>query len=147
MITLLDINKAVNDKVKSAIEECFEYDVPILAEDLSKPIIRPSIKVIPENLQSGRFNSRNKERTLTYSVYFFPKDKNKPKFENMRVQEAIENEFINDIEVTPNFIIPINEISFEVSDGVLICSFELYTVELLPDTDTSELMEELEVKM
>lgn len=143
MITLLEINKAVNNKVKSALTGCFDYDIPLVAEDLSEPIIRPSIKVVAENMSTGKFNSMCKEQTITYRVYFFPKDGRRPKFENMKVKEAVCNEFINDLIVTPEFIIPIEELEFEVSDGVLICSFDLYTVELLPDNDTSELMEDL----
>ncbi len=147
MITLLDVNKAVNDRVKMALKGCFDYDVPTVAEDLSEPIIRPSIKVIPEGLTVGKFNSSCKERTLTYRVYFFSKDRKKPKFENTKVQEALESEFINDLAVSSDFIIPIEDISFEISDGILIMTFELYTIELLPDNDTNEMMEELEVKM
>jgi hypothetical protein len=143
---LLEINKAVNGKVKKALDGCFEYQVPIVAEDLSEPIIRPSVKIISEGMTGGKFNSLCKERSLTYKIYFFPKNKEKPKFENISMQEALESEFICDIEVKPDFIIPIEEVVFNVSDGILICSMSLYTIELLPDMDTNEEMNELKYR-
>lgn len=147
MITFNQINLAINEKIKKAIKNVFEYEVPLVAEDISEPIMRPSIKVIFENSNSAKFNEQCKERNISYSVYFFAKNKQKPKPENIAIREAIENEFINDIQVTDTFFIPVENLEFETSDGVLIVNFDLYTIELLPDTDTNELMEEINFKI
>lgn len=147
MIAFNQINIAINEKIKNAIKDVFEYDVPLVAEDISEPIIRPSIKVIFENSNSAKFNEHCKERNVSYGVYFFAKNRQAPKPENIAIREAIENEFINDIQVTDTFFIPVENLEFETSDGVLIVSFDLYTIELLPDTDTSEIMEEINFKI
>ena len=147
MITFNQINIAINKKIKNAIKDVFEYDVPLVAEDISEPIIRPSIKVIFENSNSAKFNEHCKERNISYGVYFFAKNRQTPKPENIAIREAIENEFINDIQVTDTFFIPVENLEFETSDGVLIVSFDLYTIELLPDTDTSDIMEEINFKI
>lgn len=147
MITFDQINIAINEKIKNAIKDVFEYDVPLVAEDISEPIIRPSIKVIFENSNSAKFNEHCKERNISYGVYFFAKNRQTPKPENIAIREAIENEFINDIQVTDTFFIPVENLEFETSDGVLIVSFDLYTIEILPDTDTSEIMEEINFKI
>lgn len=70
MISLLDINKAINEKIKHALAGSNFNDVPIIASDLSEPIVRPSIKVILD-ATGGKMNSCMKERTLTCRVYFF----------------------------------------------------------------------------
>ncbi len=147
MITLLEINKAINLTIREALKDRFEYETPIVSEDLKEPIIRPSIKVILEDSKNGKFNSSCREKTLICRVYFFAKNRDKPKFENLRVQELIEMAFIDGLEVTKDFYIPIDEVRSVVTDGVLICEFELYSVELLPDNDNSPLMETLETKL
>lgn len=147
MITFNQINIAINEKIKKAIKDIFEYDVPLVAEYISEPIIRPSIKVIFENSNSAKFNEQCKERNISCSVYFFAKNRQAPKPENIAIREAIENEFINDIQVTDTFFIPVENLEFETSDGVLIVNFDLYTIELLPDTDTNEIMEEINFKI
>lgn len=147
MVTLLEINKSINDKIKAALVGTSFSTVPIIAEDLSEPIIRPSIKVQIESSTNGLFNSQCREKNLTVRVYFFASDRNKYKIENAKMQDIIENAFLDDLEVKEGFFIPINEIESEVVDSVLECSFELYMVELLPekvsDTESDEPMEEL----
>lgn len=89
-----------------------------------------------------------KERTLTARVYFFAENKEKPKIENIKIQEIIENAFLGDLKVTDTFYIPIDTVESDVSDGVLISSFELGTLELLPtDDEAYEYMEVLEIDL
>ena len=89
-----------------------------------------------------------KERTLTAKVYFFAKNKEKPKMENIKMQEIIENAFLEDLKVTDTFYIPIDTVESDISDGVLISSFELGTLELLPtDDETYDFMEVLEIDL
>ena len=63
------------------------------------------------------------------------------------MQDLIENAFLDDLEVKEGFFIPAESVESEVTDGVLICSFDLYAVELLPDMDTSETMETLDINL
>lgn len=147
MITLLEINKAINNKIKEALVGTDFKLVPIIAEDISEPIVRPSLKVAIENSTNGKFNANCREKNLTCRVYFFAKDRNKYKMDNSKMQDLIENAFLEDLKVAENFYIPIEEVESNVSDTVLICNFDLYSVELLPDTDTSELMESLNIKL
>jgi len=147
MISLLQINKAIVDTIKKALVDS-EYDPEglIIAEDVSEPIIRPSLKIAIEDSNNGKFNSQCREKTITVRVYFFAPDRYEYKIANAEMQDLLENTFLNDLKVTEGFYIPIESVESEVSDTVLICSFDLYAIELLPDTDTSEPMEELEYK-
>ncbi|KEZ85551.1 hypothetical protein IO99_13730 [Clostridium sulfidigenes] len=147
MITLLEINKAINKKIKEALKGTEFSSVPLLAEDISEPIVRPSLKVAIENSTNGKFNSNCREKNLTCRVYFFAKDRNKYKMDNSKMQDLIETAFLEDLQVTESFYIPIEEVESEVSDTVLISSFNLYSIELLPDTDISEPMEILKINI
>lgn len=147
MITLLEINKAINNKIKEALAGTDFTTVPLLAEDISEPIIRPSLKVAIKNSTNGKFNANCREKNLTCKVYFFAKDRYKYKIDNSKMQDLIENAFLDDLKVNDNFYIPIEEVESDVSDTVLICSFDLYSIELLPDTDISESMEDLNIKL
>lgn len=144
MVTLLEINKAIVNKMKSALVGTDYSEVPIVAEDVSEPIIRPSIKVEIENLVSGKFNASCKERTLTARIYYFAKDRYKYKIDNTKMQDLIENAFLDELEVTEGFYIPIESVSSEIADSVLICSFDLYTIELMPEPTTNPIGEPIE---
>lgn len=147
MITLIQINQAVNSRIEEALTGSEFSTVEIVAEDLEEPIIRPSIKVAIEDGTNGKYNSACREKTLTCRVYFFAKDRHKFKLDNLKMRDLLENAFLDDLQVMEGFYIPIENVTSEVSDTILICSFDLYTIELLPDTDTSEPMETLNINL
>ncbi|WP_244833374.1 DUF6838 family protein [Clostridium sp. BJN0001] len=132
MISLLEINEAINDKIKNALANSDFKVVPIVASDLKEPITRPSIKTVFDGT-TRKMNSRMKERTLTCRVYFFASDLRKYKIENTKVQNLIENEFLTPIKVTDTFYIDVDDVDSTVSDTVLICSFDIQTLEDIPD--------------
>ena len=136
MLTLMQITKAVHDTIKTA------SSAPLVASDVSEPITRPSIKVMLEDSSSGLFNAQCRERSLTYRVYFFAKDANKYRMDNLATQEAIEDAFLDGLRVDGAHI-PIASIGSDVVDTVLVCTIEIYAIELLPDTDASEQIEEI----
>ena len=152
MITLLELNKAINEKIIHALADSEYSTVPIIASDLSEPIIRPSLKIFLEDGNTGKFNSCMKERTLTVRVYFFATDLKKYKIENTKVQDLIENEFLTPIKVGDKFYIDVDEVEATVSDTVLICSFNIETLENIPelildDGEEDELRENLNLKI
>ncbi len=132
MITLLELNKAINNKIINALKDSEFKSVPIIASDLSEPIVRPSLKIFLEG-SSGKFNSCMKERTLTVRVYFFASDLEKYKIENTKVQDLIENEFLTSLKVNDSFYIEVDEVEATVSNKVLICSFDIETLEDIPE--------------
>ena len=62
MVTQLQINKSIVDTIKSALVSTEFSAVPLIAEDVTKPIQRPGIKVEIENSTNGKFNSRCREK-------------------------------------------------------------------------------------
>ncbi len=147
MITLLEINKGINEAIEAALNETEFCNVTIRAEDLKEDIARPSIKVMMDDGTSGKFNSCCKERTLTVRVYFYAKNKDKPKIENIKMREIIENAFLEDLKVSDTFYIPIDNVESVVTDGVLICTIDLETLEIIPEREKYEPMDELNIEI
>jgi hypothetical protein len=150
MVTLIEINKAIDIKIKDSLKTTEFKSVPIVAEDVSEPIVRPSLKVEIDNTTDSNFNANCKEKNLVCRVYFFAKDKDKYKLDNTKMRDILSNALLSGIYVKPGFFVPIENVECEVSDTVLICSFDMYSVELWPDQTINdlgepiELMEELE---
>lgn len=157
MITLKQINKAINDTITAALVDTEFSDVKIISEDSKEGfktdgeqtyinIIRPSIKVTFDTSQAGKFNSQLKERILPVRIYFFAKDRYNPKLENLAIQDILENAFLEDVKITDTFYMPINEdedIQCSITDGVLQVTFELYSLEEIYDDSNLENIEDL----
>lgn len=145
MLTLLEMNVAINDTIKAALVGTDFESVPLQLEYESDIAIRPSIKVAIESLKTTKVNSNSREKTLTTRVYFFATDLYKYKADFSKMQALLENTLLDGLYVGETYI-PITGLDSEVIDATLKLSFDLYVVELLPDTETSELMENLEYK-
>ncbi|EHI98042.1 hypothetical protein CDLVIII_1343 [Clostridium sp. DL-VIII] len=157
MITLKQINKAINNVIQAALVNTEFADVQVRTEDTKEDIkkdvdgsyinaIRPSIKVTFDTIQAGKFNSQLKERTLPVRVYFFAKDRYKPKLDNLAMEDLLVNTFLEDVKVTDTFYMPIaedGEIQCSTTDGVLQVTFELYSLEEIYDDSNLENIEEL----
>lgn len=144
MVTIIQINKAIIDTLRGNLVGTEFEGIDFINQDLSEGYTRPCLKVDIESTTSGKFNAHMKERTLTVRVYFFAKNKEKPKLENIKMQEIVENAFLEDLKVTDTFYIPMDEVESDISDGVLISSFDLGTLEILPsDDELYEYMQEL----
>lgn len=151
MIKLTEINRAINDYLKASISESETFKNyfdgnPIVSSDISEPIERPSIKINIEG-SGGKFNNSCKERSLTVRVYFFAKDRYKYKLDNFKMQELIEETFMEGIFINRDFFIYIDEIDSTVSDTVLICSFDLETLEEIDYDLNLEPLEELNLTL
>jgi hypothetical protein len=135
ILTLLEINKEINNTIKNALKHTEFKDAPLRPEDVEEPIIRPSIKVEIQSSRNGRFNSCMREKTLTVRVYFFASDLRKYKKENAKMQDILENAFLDGL-YAKGVYIPIEDVESDVADTVLICSFQLYLVEEIEWNDT-----------
>ena len=145
MLTLIEINKAVNKMIEDTLQNTIFKDVKIVPEDIAEPIVRPSIKIDMESSINRKFNSNCGEKTLIFRVYFFAKNKNKYNIDNLKMQDILETAFLDGLRVSDDYYIPISEVTSEVTDTVLVCSFDIYAVEILPETDTNDIMENLNI--
>ncbi len=145
MISLCEIHKSLVKLLETEFSTPLSFD--IWAQDFQETLQRPSLKIILENGTARKYNSLSKERILLYRIYFFAQNAQRPKIENMNMQEKLENLFLDGIFVKEDFHIPIDDLEFETTDGVLVCTFQLRTIELLPQKDTNEMMETLHISL
>ena len=131
-------------------------DTGFASTDIKESITRPSFYIEFEDNKTGSFNSNSKERTTNIKIYYFPKDRIKYKLELMDIQDYLENIFLKYVKINDGFYVNVNELDFDIVDGVLICSLELYILEdiseeIFADTvqskenENNELMEDIEI--
>ena len=144
MISLLSLNKAVCDRYRQALEDA-GTDAPLLAEDVSGPIIRPSGKVELEDGADARLLASGRERTVTFRLYYFASDEDRPKLENLAVRQAVGEAFLDGITAEDTYLGIDEGVSFTVTDGVLVGTLDLTLTEPIPEAG-GELMEILEYR-
>lgn len=139
MIKLSEILKAVNSKLAETFPK-----IKVDSKDLSESFNRPSFRTELDGLKTSAFMTTYKEREFTIRIYFFPTEQGKGRLERLKISDEIENAFLQTLWITKNFAIPINEIEFVETDGVLIASFDSYTMEEIENDVNEDMMEELE---
>lgn len=145
MVKIID-SKEIKKAIIAVIKENIK-GVNIVAENVFEPIERPFIKIIFENEKTQKLNSRCIEKLINCEIYYYCSDKYDFAIENKKIKEKIEEIFYSNLKVNDDFYIPIGEIESDVQEDVLICSFELYMIFQLPDNDSNEIMNELNVKL
>lgn len=145
MIRIKDVIKAINTLLKANFQ-----DIKMSSKDIRRCIIRPSFYVDLEQNDSMQFNSICKENTLTVRIYYFPSDSNNNRIELLDVQEKLNNIFLKGLSVNEDFYIYFtedNKPEFITVDGVLQLKLELYYLQEIEDTNTYEMLEELETNI
>lgn len=144
MISLQSLNQAVCDRYRQALDHAGTA-APLLAEDVSGPIIRPGGKVELEDGTDARLLDSGRERTVTFRLYYFAANKDRPKMENLAVRQAVGEAFLDGITVEDTYLGIDEGISFTVTDGVLVATLDLTITEPIPEAD-GEPMETLEYR-
>lgn len=139
MIKLSEILKAVNSKLASTFPQ-----IKVDSKDLSESFNRPSFRTELDGLKTSAFMTTHKERKFTIRIYFFPTEQGKGRLERLKISDGIEDTFLQTLWITKSFAIPIDEIEFTETDGVLIASFDSYTMEEIENDINEDMMEELE---
>lgn len=142
MVKLSEILKTVNGKLATSFP-----DVEIDSKDLGEVFNRPSFRTELDGLKTSAFMATHKEREFTIRIYFFPTTAGKSRVERLAISDKIEDAFLQTLWINDTFAIPVDEIHFEETDGVLIASFDSYTFEEVQNDITAEMMEELEYKV
>lgn len=139
-MTLLELNRAVCAQVKAA-SLASGIGAELVAEDVSRPIIRPSIKVELEDGTDAALSMRASEQKVTFRIYFFARDRHRPKLDNLAMREALSDLFRSGLD-TAEGTVPIDDgISFTVADGVLTATLDLLLEQETPESE--ELMDTL----
>lgn len=140
MISLKEVMLAINRKINESLQ--MNVDSKNLEEEFERPSVRTSI----DNLKTSAFMQSMKERNFIVRIYYFSKNREKNKIELLEIQEKLEEAFFSHLKIKGAFFIYIDEIVFNVSDGILIGEFEVRTLEEILNDINTENMEELEIK-
>lgn len=140
MISLKEVMLAINRKINESLQ--MNVDSKNLEEEFERPSVRTSI----DNLKTSAFMQSMKERNFIVRIYYFSKNKEKNKIELLEIQEKLEEAFFSHLKIKGAFFIYIDEIIFNVTDGILIGEFEVRTLEEILNDINTENMEELEIK-
>ena len=140
MISLKEVMLAINRKINESLQ--MNVDSKNLEEEFERPSVRTSI----DNLKTSAFMQSMKERNFIVRIYYFSKNREKNKIELLEIQEKLEEAFFSHLKIKGVFFIYIDEIIFNVTDGILIGEFEVRTLEEILNDINTENMEELEIK-
>ena len=144
-MTLEAVNRAVCALYQQALDAA-GTGAKLVAEDVSKPIIRPSGKVELEDGTDARLLPSGRERTVTFRLYYFAKDRDRPKLENLAVRDAVGAAFLDGLTVGDTYLGIDEGVSFTVTDGVLVCALDLTLTEPIPEAEADP-MEELNLDL
>ncbi len=146
-MTLLELNRAVCEQVKEAALNS-GTGAELIAEDVSRPIIRPSVKVELEDGTDAAMALDVLEQAVTFRIYFYASDMHQPKLDNLAMREALSDTFRRGVE-TPEGTIPIDDgLSFSVTDGVLVATLDVLLDQVNEDEPgTIDVMEQLEPRL
>ncbi|WP_055070713.1 phage tail terminator family protein [Clostridium massiliamazoniense] len=142
---IIEIYKSVILKLKKIIKNSGFNGLKIIDEEVEGTIIRPSIKLTLDDVNSENLTSEYNNNNLKFRLYFFAKDRNKYKLDNLKMSEILVKE-LTFIEVN-DIVIDIEELQIETVDTVLVCSFSINYYEINNkknyDSDNEEFMENL----
>ena len=133
---MLAINKKINESLQMNVD----------SKNLEEEFERPSVRTSIDNLKTSAFMQSMKERNFIVRIYYFSKNREKNKIELLEIQEKLEESFFSHLKIKGAFFIYIDEIVFNVTDGILIGEFEVRTLEEILNDINTENMEELEIK-
>lgn len=149
MVKYIDILKAVNTKIKNKFPS-----IEILSEsDVSEKIVRPSFMTKLDEIEISNFMLDTADKKAKVIIYYFAKDKDKNKIENLQMIDDLNELFVenNQLEIIQSkngkeFFIGIEEAESEIVDKVLNFSFDLEFSQDYEREDETELIEEIIIK-
>ena len=144
MIGITDIYISLRETIEQACADA-GITVPVIAGDLTEPIVRPSIKIELANDQASQDTTHMDARSLTARIYYFSPDAHKWRDANYALQDALRGALHDSLMVGTFEIYSEDGIDFDTTDGVLIGTIQYNWLEDRPSHDDGELIEELSV--
>lgn len=138
MITTKDIVAAVNKKIKETVPGAM-----VKSTDFRKNVAPGAFyQEYPNPVFDGSEYFRHEAGTVR--VYYFPHDEHNCRNELADMQEKLSMSFFGILAVNETFAIPLNEVNFDITDNVLVMSFDYDTWQEI--AETGEDMKYIEVR-
>lgn len=144
MIGITDIYISLRETIEQACADA-GITVPVIAGDLTEPIVRPSIKIELANDQASQDTTHMDARSLTARIYYFAPDAHQWRAAHYAMQDALRGALHDSLMVGTFEIYSEDGIDFDTTDGVLIGTIQYNWLEDRPSHDDGELIEELSV--
>nr|DAL77553.1 MAG TPA: hypothetical protein [Caudoviricetes sp.] len=146
-MTIAEFYAALVDTVKRSLQVHDIVSTPVMASDLSEPIVRPSVKIMLDEVRTDRATTHQNIRHVTLRIYYFPPDRQHWRAMHWAVQEALTDGLLDGICVGKYHVYPDEGITFDTTDGVLIATQAYSWYEDRDTHDTGDPMESLYVNL
>lgn len=138
MITVADLVNAVGKKVSENFPE-----IRVWSTDKDKEFGKKCFFIKYSANRDGRLDFVHDYGQIR--LYYFPSDEKLNRIELLDMQEQLSELFLFRIFVNEDFAIPIDELTFDIDDDVLVMSFDFNMYQTIAE-DIEPAMEELELK-
>ncbi|MFW5671837.1 MAG: phage tail terminator family protein [Acetivibrio ethanolgignens] len=145
-MTLEELYKAINAKMQKIREYAGFEGVSVENEDNDDKIKRPSIRVLIEDYTSERVNFCGIIHTASPGIYYFSKNEDFSNEENIKMQEILEELFIDGVEIGLAAIEP-ERLEFKKEPGMLYCKLSNMKHTIYAAEETGEPMEDVKLDM
>lgn len=146
-MTITEFYTALTEVVKKSLQGHDLPSTPVMASDLSEPIVRPSVKIMLDEVRTERATTHQNIRHVIVRIYYFPPDRQHWRAMHWAMQEALTDALLDGVSVGDYHLYPDEGIEFDTSDGVLIGTQSYSWYEDRETHDTGDPMESLYVNL
>ena len=146
-MTIAEFYAALVDTVKRSLQAHDIASTPVMASDLSEPIVRPSVKIMLDEVRTDRATTHQNIRHVTLHIYYFPPDRQHWRAMHWAMQEALTGGLLDGICVDKFHVYPDEGISFDTTDGILVATQSYSWYEDRDTHDTGDMMDALHVSL
>ena len=142
MRTIIDVIKAVSGLIET------EFGMPPTTKDIRKGFSRPCFYVEPYQIRCGNAGDM-RDDIFGIRIFYFSERAETGYLDLLEKQTVLRDILEDPIVISEDFYLYPEDLDFELQreDMALIASFTVENVQLPEDTDTSELMEELNINL
>lgn len=103
------------------------FNVQVIAQEIETPEYIPAAKIVLDNVQTTRINADFFERTTSFIIIYYPKNKSKYKAECLMFLQKLEAYFLFfGIKTPKGDKIPVDSVSIEIDKGIGGLLFEIH---------------------
>lgn len=145
-MTIAAFYKALVQQVAKSVKG-HNLIVPVMASDLSEPVVRPSIKITLDDIRAEQATTHQNMRHVTVWIYYYPEERKHWRGAHWSMLDALTDALIDGVTVDQFVIYPDDALVYDNLDGVLVVTQSFFWHEERETHDTSEIMDSLEVNL
>lgn len=143
---IAEFYKALSQLVTQSVRE-HDIIATVIAGDLSEPIVRPSIKIMLDDVCAEQVTTHQNIRHVTARIYYFPPERKLWRGAHWSMMDALTDGLIDGVTVNQFTVYPDDSLEFSNTDGVLIATQSFSWYEDRETHDIGEFMDSLQVNL